>query len=65
MTTSISVTRIEKALKDHDGDRARDVTELLADIRHYCDVHSLDYGKLDSHGYQQYLEDKAVNAGRP
>ena len=32
---------------------------MLADLRHYCDVHGLDFAKLDRHAYADYREQLA------
>lgn len=40
------------------------VIDLLADLRHYCDGHSLDFGKLDRHAYGLYIEERQLVPGR-
>lgn len=34
------------------------VVDLLADVRHYCDAHTADFGKLDRTAYQQYIKER-------
>ena len=34
------------------------VTDLLADIRHYCDAHALAFHECDRRAYQHYSEEK-------
>jgi hypothetical protein len=34
------------------------ITDLLADIRHYCDTYDLDYAELDRVAYGHYLEER-------
>ncbi len=38
--------------------RADVVSWLLADLRHFCDAHGLDFGELDKKGYRCYTADK-------
>lgn len=33
------------------------VSDLLADIRHWCDVHGLDFESLDARAHMHYLEE--------
>jgi hypothetical protein len=34
------------------------VTDLLIDLRHYCDRHALDFGRIDRCAYQHYLQER-------
>lgn len=34
------------------------VTGLLADLRHYCDAHALDFAQLDRVAYRHYTAEK-------
>ncbi|WP_199028523.1 hypothetical protein [Ralstonia sp. ASV6] len=41
------------------GPNERDaVVLMLADLRHYCDVHGLNFGRLDREAYTEYVNDK-------
>ena len=33
------------------------ISDLLANVRHLCDAHKLDYGRLDRRGHNAYLGD--------
>jgi hypothetical protein len=35
----------------------RAITDILTDLRHYCDSMELEFGKLDGAAYAQYLEE--------
>lgn len=59
---------VEHALKvatDHLGEREEeepngvyiDVSDLLANVRHFCDRAGLDYGMIDHHAHGAYLGD--------
>ena len=41
------------------------VIDLLAGLRHFCDGHDLDFGKLDRLAYQRYLEQVGEERSRP
>jgi hypothetical protein len=49
---------IKKANGVHSQDIKDGVTDLLADLRHYCDVHGIDFAKQDKVAYQHYIEEK-------
>ena len=34
------------------------VTDVLTDLRHYCDKHKLDFAKCDRMAYQHYLAER-------
>ena len=57
------VAVIERILRDHYGtdsvNPGQDVAEILADLRHYCDRHGLDYGERDRAAYGFYLAEVA------
>jgi len=48
------VKRAESALMAAYGEEMA-VRDLLADLRHYCDAHKLDYGAEDKSAYGHYL----------
>ena len=54
--------RIAKALKDagYEGptDWAATASDALADLRHLCDKHDLDFGNLDRIAYDNYLAER-------
>ncbi len=33
------------------------VRDLLADLRHYCDAHNIDFADEDRVGYHNYIEE--------
>lgn len=47
-----------------DSSLAECLSDLLGDLRHFCDKHGLDYGERDGVGHRNYLaelaEEKAV-----
>jgi hypothetical protein len=50
------VALIEKIFtKDYDDGPEQDASELLADLRHYCDAHGLAFHELDRKGHDFYL----------
>jgi hypothetical protein len=55
------VNRIAQVIARDNGSTAQDikdgVTDLLTDIRHYCDAHGLDYGERDKSAYHHYQEE--------
>ena len=36
------------------GLEATDISDLLADIRHWCDANKQDFGELDASAYRHY-----------
>jgi hypothetical protein len=59
------ITRaIRAAYKDHPNVGAYDysVTDLLTDIRHYCDANGLDFAHLDRIAYSHYCEENGQGA---
>lgn len=70
MTAAMRVVRLEQAIKAWhvadetrgpmtDNDAAADedaVVLMLADMRHYCDQHGLDFGQLDRGAYADYCD---------
>lgn len=40
-----------------------DITDLLADIRHFCDANGLDFANLDRMAYQHYLAELGEERG--
>jgi len=65
----MQVARIEQAMKawrvaDESASPGAGPTEqnavvlMLADLRHYCDAHGLDFGGLDREAYTEYVDDK-------
>jgi hypothetical protein len=52
------VRRAETALTDYladDGDPRISVRDLLADLRHYCDAHGINFGEEDRMAHYNYL----------
>ncbi len=41
------------------------ITNILADLKHYCDCKGLAFGKLQRAAYAFYLEEKAYEATWP
>lgn len=40
-----------------------DVTDLLTDLRHFCDRHGLDFPTLNHIAYEHYLAERAQEGG--
>lgn len=36
-----------------------DLSDLLGNVRHFCDRAGIDYGQVDSHAYNAYLGDRS------
>ena len=61
------VARIEPAYTDHHDahgrighdSRAYFLADVLADLRHYCDAHGLDFAECDARGRGHYLAERA------
>jgi hypothetical protein len=53
--------KIRTALRHGGYETAADmgaaITDALADLRHACDLHGLDFAKLDAIAYQHYIEE--------
>jgi hypothetical protein len=48
--------KVARILKREYADRGEDaVPDLLADVRHYCDEHNLDYAERDAKAHVYYL----------
>lgn len=55
------VKRATKALHEYaecDCDKEANVTDLLTDLRHYCDEHGIDYAEQDKRAYAHYVAEK-------
>ena len=46
------------ALVQYDGSDEEVLTDLLVDLRHWCDAHELDFAKADRVAYLDYLAEK-------
>lgn len=67
-TAGMRVARMEQAVKawnvadESDAVCARPdehaVVCILADLRHYCDAHGMDFAQMDRHAYADYLEQR-------
>jgi len=59
---SSRANRIQSIIKKTNGTHPEDikdgVTDILADLRHYCDAHGIDFAKQDKVAYQHYSEEK-------
>ena len=54
------VATIERIFRtDYDNGPEQAVTEILADLRHFCDRHGLDYAERDRAAYGFYLAEGA------
>lgn len=55
------VARIEKIIKRDNGthidDKKAGVSDILANLRHYCDAHGFDFAELDRAAHQHYLHE--------
>jgi hypothetical protein len=56
VSINATVASIESLRSQGSGQQSPDgfVTGLLADLRHYCDAHELDFAALDHRAYQHY-----------
>jgi len=60
--------RVARALARYQGEaleelvqhRERVITDILADLRHYCDHHQLDFSTLDRMAYLKYVNETRV-----
>ena len=52
-----SLTTLLNKTYDPCGAR-RNVTDILTDLRHLCDVKGWDFADLDRQAYQHYIEEK-------
>jgi hypothetical protein len=50
-------------IKDGPETPSEAITDLLADIRHYCDTHDLNFAELDHVAYGHYLDEKGAQDG--
>lgn len=63
-TTETRANRIEQFLEytppynEEDREYRDAVTELLSDIRHFCDRWDIDFGAVDRLAYRNYIEEK-------
>lgn len=55
----IDRTILEEYHEINDDEAA--LVQLLADVRHFCDVNELDLGELDRAAYQHYLTEKGAD----
>jgi hypothetical protein len=51
-----AATAVE-AYRDNMEDPDQLAADLLADLRHFCDIHGLDFAALDRQGRAAYLEE--------
>ena len=45
------------AYQDNREDPDQLAADILADLRHFCDLHSLDFAAMDKRGRAAYLEE--------
>jgi hypothetical protein len=58
--------RLDGVLVDYsDGDATANLTELLADARHWCDHHESQFGQVDSAAYGHYLHELRLRDAKP
>jgi hypothetical protein len=59
-----SVSSINEAAQRYDCPDEPDtvVKDMLADLRHYCDEHDLDFAELDQKSYAYYLDEVAEDS---
>lgn len=50
---------------DTGTDPEEDVSDILTDLRHYCDTLGLSFGDLDRMAYANYVIEKAEEGGAP
>lgn len=54
--------RLKKLIKgyagDPFGDLKTDVIDVLADIRHLCQAHGLNYGVLEADAFDHYIAER-------
>ena len=46
-----------QAYNDNQDDPEAMAADFLADLRHFCDLHSLDFGKVDQRGRAAYVDE--------
>jgi len=44
--------------RDPKGDQEAAVRDVLADVRHYCDAHSIDFARQSNASYVLYLDER-------
>ncbi len=72
LVPKLRMDKIEAALEVlfdlEEADPCAAVTDILTDLRHYCDRHELDLGELDRLAHSHYLaelhEERSVRRGR-
>ena len=51
-----AATAVE-AYRDNKDDPATLAADLLADLRHFCDLHGLPFHEMDSRAHEAYLDE--------
>jgi hypothetical protein len=66
MTTNIKRAQaaIEAAAFAKNGNVEDDLVDLLADIRHACDLAGIDFAKIDRRAYGHYCAERGGNRSR-
>lgn len=59
LTAAVIGLRAEMGGQHIEHERDDIVADLLADLRHYCDAHGLDFADLDRRAYGNYTAEKA------
>jgi hypothetical protein len=61
LTNQNRVARLTKVLRGYETDdtEAGCLIDILADARHWCDRHNMDYARFDRLAYQHYLAERA------
>lgn len=54
MTITERIHRIAVAIEGREGDYDEEVTDLLADLRHYCDYMDVDFHRALDFSYDHY-----------
>ena len=67
ITNADRAERLHRVLETYNDewDTHANLIDLLADARHWCDKHRLDFAKLDRTAYGQYLVQFADEQRRP
>jgi hypothetical protein len=73
MTDSFEITNAERAVRfelalmhyNDEFDPVANLTDLLADARHWCDTSGQCYGDLDRMAHDHYLAELEAERGQP
>jgi hypothetical protein len=60
------VAKVEVIFREHysNADPEADVTDILADLSHYCSAHGLEFKELDRRGYGHFFIERQDESGK-